>query len=74
MIQRIKRNADLLVGIAAPITSVELSQLRQQFKEHFSGHRAIIYSQDDLEITPLIRPRSRPYRPSMLAHAGRVPK
>lgn len=71
-VQRIKRNADLLVGIVASITDIELSRLRQQIKERFSGHRAMIFRKDDVEITSLARPRLRPYRPSMLAHGGRA--
>lgn len=73
-LQPIKRNADLLIKVDAATSDADLVRLRNEIKEHFSGHRAIIFRANDLEITPLVRLRSHPYRPSMLAHGGRVPK
>lgn len=63
-------HADLLITLHNYVPTEELERLRKEFRKLFPDRRAIIVRAEDATITPLIRQRRPPYRPSMLAHGG----
>lgn len=66
--QRIPRNADLLVRLDSAVSDAQFARIKHEFQAQFAGHRAVFFRGCDVTITPIVRRARGKYTPSLVGH------